>query len=340
MNKQSVVISYNGKSWQINTRIALITLILCAAILCIMASVIFVFLNHFNDIERLRKQLMIERTINSALSREIHKSNNGITKIAESITGNLQSNTNSLPQHNIKNKIQLYGILKSMHTHLDIIDSHVTAKAAKFRSIVNIARINNNAIVRRGIASINIADSISSKKTPSNVEKAGLHYQFSMTSAISEIVERITIKQSGINILQEFISSMPLERPVADGRFVSGFGIRSHPIYHKEKMHYGVDFVGGLRAKILATGDGIVEKALYNSSYGNYVVIRHKNNVKTLYAHMNTMKVKPGQKVKTGHTIGIQGSTGNSTGAHVHYEMLINGVHVDPLNFIRAKSLL
>lgn len=340
MNKNSILVSYNGRMWEFNKQIAIAALASCVILICFFMLGIFIFFQYSGDIEKLKKQLMVERTINSTLSREIHKSNEGITKIAESVTGNSRSNNNLLPQQNIKNKIQLYGILKSMHTHLNSIDAYTTKRAEKLRSVINVAKVNNNEIVRQGIALINMSESVSSKKIPSNIQKAGMRYQASMTSLISETIERITSKQSGVDILQEFISSMPLERPLIDGRFVSGFGVRSHPIYHREKMHYGVDFVGGFRAKIIATGDGIVERALYSPSYGNYVIIKHKHNIRTLYAHMNTIKVKPGQKVKAGQTVGIQGSTGNSTGAHVHYEMLINGVHVDPLNFIRAKSLL
>ena len=148
------------------------------------------------------------------------------------------------------------------------------------------------------------------------------------------------MKNNSIDALLDIISKMPIIKPINNGKFISGFGMRFHPIYRNVRMHKGVDFVGKTNGIILATADGIIEKAIYSKTFGNYIIIRHKNNIKTLYAHMSKLKVTYGQKVKRGDVIGIQGSTGTSTGDHIHYEVLIGNRHQNPLNFIRTKEIL
>ncbi|MDR3309774.1 MAG: M23 family metallopeptidase [Oscillospiraceae bacterium] len=104
-------------------------------------------------------------------------------------------------------------------------------------------------------------------------------------------------------------------------------------------MHTGVDIGGGINGKnIVAADSGTVILATYNSSYGNYVVINHGNGYTTLYAHMQKMKVKKGDKVTKGDVIGLVGSTGNSTGPHIHFEISYNGTRKDPLSFFKAGT--
>jgi murein DD-endopeptidase MepM/ murein hydrolase activator NlpD len=339
MNKIQVTLQYNGRTWNANQRTAVTMLVVIAILLALFVLSFLYFFNRVNEIESLKKQLMLERTINSTLSREINESTNGIAKIAKSITGNA-SQTHSVEYKHIIDKIQLYSVLQSMQANLSVIDKHLSTKVSQFRGIINVAKMNGETAVLEGINIAQRSQSVSSTQSPSKIQKAGISYQTSITSSIRQSIHDIAIKQKGLKILQEYISSMPLGSPILDGRFVSGFGNRNHPIHHREKMHYGVDFAGAFRAKIISTGDGTIEKALYNPSYGNYVVVRHKNNIRTLYAHMSAIKVKPGQKVKTGAVLGLQGSTGTSTGSHVHYEVMVGDKHIDPLNFIRAKSLL
>ncbi len=110
----------------------------------------------------------------------------------------------------------------------------------------------------------------------------------------------------------------------------SPFGWRTHPIFGDQRFHSGIDIGAPSGAAIVAADSGTVVTAVYSSSYGNYVVISHGSGNSTLYAHMSSMAVSAGQTVNKGDTIGYVGSTGWSTGAHLHFEIKIGGTLVDP----------
>lgn len=114
----------------------------------------------------------------------------------------------------------------------------------------------------------------------------------------------------------------------------SHYGWRLHPTLGYEKLHTGIDIGAGHGAKIIAAQSGTVIKATYNVAYGNYVVVDHGGGVCTLYAHQSSMAVSVGQRVNAGDTIGYVGSTGYSTGPHLHFEVIINGATTDPLGYI------
>lgn len=113
----------------------------------------------------------------------------------------------------------------------------------------------------------------------------------------------------------------------------SQFGWRYHPIYKTQKYHSGVDIGASYGATIVAADGGTVITAGSVSGYGNCVVINHGNGITTLYGHMSSIAVSAGQKVSKGQTIGYVGSTGNSTGPHLHWEVTVNGVRQNPLNY-------
>lgn len=135
----------------------------------------------------------------------------------------------------------------------------------------------------------------------------------------------------------ELLASIPAIQPVSNkdlNRIASGFGYRIHPIYKTSIMHEGIDFTATTGTEIYATGNGVVEKVeSMGRGYGNNVVINHGFGYETLYAHMSKFKVRPGQRISRGDIIGYVGSTGSSTGPHVHYEVMKNGQKIDPINY-------
>jgi len=124
-----------------------------------------------------------------------------------------------------------------------------------------------------------------------------------------------------------------VRKPVADGIMRSGFGARRHPILGYTKMHTGVDWAAPMGTPIYAAGTGVIEKAGWESGYGNYVRIKHANGYETAYGHMAAFAkgLTPGVRVRQGQLIGFVGSTGLSTGSHVHFEILVNDRFVDPM---------
>src|SRR5690606_28446126 len=124
-----------------------------------------------------------------------------------------------------------------------------------------------------------------------------------------------------------------LRNPVPNGTFRSGFGGRKHPILGYTRMHTGVDYSAPRGTPIIASGDGVIEKAGWAGGYGRQTIIRHANGYKTSYNHQSAIAegVTEGAKVRQGQVIGYVGSTGLSTGNHLHYEVIVNGTKVDPM---------
>ena len=131
---------------------------------------------------------------------------------------------------------------------------------------------------------------------------------------------------------EEMYSHVPSISPVK-GYIGSGYGYRTDPIDKKRRMHSGLDFAVNLNTDVVATGDGVVTKAQYDSGWGRYVKIDHGYGFETVYAHLYKIKVKKGQKVKRGDLIGKSGNSGRAAGFHLHYEVHKNNKTEDPKKY-------
>lgn len=127
---------------------------------------------------------------------------------------------------------------------------------------------------------------------------------------------------------------IPSGRPVEKLALTSNYGVRSDPFNGRARMHRGVDIPGPVGTPIYATADGIVSRSEWASGYGNLVEIAHGNDMATRYGHMSKLLVTPNQRVRRGQMIGLMGSTGRSTGSHLHYEIRIAGAAINPTPFI------
>ncbi|HEV2767169.1 MAG TPA: peptidoglycan DD-metalloendopeptidase family protein [Acidimicrobiales bacterium] len=128
--------------------------------------------------------------------------------------------------------------------------------------------------------------------------------------------------------------SSTLGWPLASPVVTSGFGYRIHPIFGTSRLHAGIDLRGSTGTPILAAGEGVVVSAGWRGGYGNTVIIDHGGSLATLYAHQSQIHVRAGATVRRGQAIGAVGSTGQSTGPHLHFEVRVNGTPVDPLNYL------
>ena len=149
-------------------------------------------------------------------------------------------------------------------------------------------------------------------------------------------VQRAAARLADMRALSAAAAAAPLARPCDDAVQSSGFGIRVDPFTTLPAFHPGLDFSGPAMTPVHATAPGVVAFAGQRSGYGNAVEIDHGHGLKTRYGHLRTIDVKTGQSVALGQTIGGMGSTGCSTGNHVHYEVWLNGRVQDPLRFVRA----
>lgn len=119
-------------------------------------------------------------------------------------------------------------------------------------------------------------------------------------------------------------------RPLLQGAVTSGFGVRKHPISGGSRMHSGIDLAAPEGSPILATSDGEVSMAGWGGGYGLMVRLSHGDGLETRYAHMSGLAVAAGQKVRKGEVLGFVGSTGRSTGSHLHYEVRVDGTPIRP----------
>ncbi|MBK7371853.1 MAG: M23 family metallopeptidase [Saprospiraceae bacterium] len=164
---------------------------------------------------------------------------------------------------------------------------------------------------------------------------------------LSQLERQLVLQSQSLDKLQEsashkeeMLASIPSIKPVRVDklnrslRFLSGFGMRLHPIHKIRKMHTGIDFSAPKGTPIQVTGNGrVVEIEKNYSGYGNCVRVDHGFGYLTLYAHMDRVDVKVGQEVKKGNQLGVIGSTGSSTAPHCHYEVRYKGTPINPINF-------
>ena len=144
-----------------------------------------------------------------------------------------------------------------------------------------------------------------------------------------------------LDSLEQGTIAIPSLEPVKGTRFTSGYGVRSDPFKGRAAMHAGIDLAGPVGTPIYATADGLVQRSEYNSGgYGNLVEIEHGRGIQTRYGHLSKSMVSPGQRVKRGDLIALMGSTGRSTGSHLHYEVRIDGKAVNPIPFMQSSDYL
>ncbi len=128
--------------------------------------------------------------------------------------------------------------------------------------------------------------------------------------------------------------SVPSRMPLEGAALTSGFGMRTHPVLGGRRQHAGIDLAAPTGTPVYATADGIVSRADWYSSYGLYISVEHGASMQTRYAHLSRLAVAAGDSVKKGDLIGYVGSTGRSTGPHLHYEVRVEGLAVNPIPYM------
>lgn len=134
-----------------------------------------------------------------------------------------------------------------------------------------------------------------------------------------------------------YSGAMPSLMPVSARAMTSGFGLRQHPILGTLRAHSGIDLAASYGSPIVATSDGMVDTANWAGGYGLLVALDHGGGLQTRYGHMSRLAVMPGQQVRKGEVIGYVGSTGRSTGPHLHYEIRVNGQAVNPASHLHGR---
>ncbi|MFQ6755377.1 M23 family metallopeptidase [Cereibacter sphaeroides] len=142
-----------------------------------------------------------------------------------------------------------------------------------------------------------------------------------------------------MNLYRLAATKAPFSMPVKTAfRYTSGFGGRNDPFGRGNRRHEGIDMAGASGSPIYSTADGVVIQAGTASGYGKVIKIRHEFGIQTVYGHLSRIRVEKGQRVSRGDRIGDMGSTGRSTGTHLHYEVRVDGTPVNPMTFIKAAK--
>ena len=162
-----------------------------------------------------------------------------------------------------------------------------------------------------------------------------------LTAMLSQLEQRVNSRDSQLAALENVILARELKaeihpegRPVTRGFISSYFGARADPFDGREAFHKGVDFAGSIGDRVVAVAAGVVTWAGERSGFGKLIEVSHGDGFITRYAHNQRTLVRVGETVKRGEAVALMGSTGHSTGPHVHFEVLRNGRQVDPLSFI------
>ncbi|HTH29567.1 MAG TPA: M23 family metallopeptidase [Sphingobium sp.] len=145
-------------------------------------------------------------------------------------------------------------------------------------------------------------------------------------------------KLDGPGAAQTKVAAIPSRKPVDEVSFTSNFGVRNDPFNGRHRMHQGVDIPGAIGTPVYATADGIVSRAGWVGGYGNLVEVSHGNGLQTRYGHLSKLIAEPNQRVVRGQLIGLMGSTGRSTGSHLHYEVRIAGAAVNPVPYLEGTN--
>jgi murein DD-endopeptidase MepM/ murein hydrolase activator NlpD len=141
-----------------------------------------------------------------------------------------------------------------------------------------------------------------------------------------------------VNMMRIAAERTPFLSPLRTSyRLTSPFGPRKHPVTGKYGIHPALDMAGPLGTPVYSTGEGVISFAGWRGGYGRVIIIRHANGYETRFAHLQKIRVKVGQRVSQGERIGDMGSSGRSTGSHVHYEVRLGGKPTNPMNFIKAS---
>jgi murein DD-endopeptidase MepM/ murein hydrolase activator NlpD len=229
-----------------------------------------------------------------------------------------------------------YAVLQERMKQLELQMSELEQRDNEvYRSIFEATPIPDSARVKEMLAKneIRLIQSLSNTALIENMRNQLNNLSLRMSFQDQSFTE-ITVM---VKNKEKLLRAIPAIQPVSNKnmkRVASGFGYRIDPVYKDFRLHAGLDFSAPTGTPIYATSDGVVQVAGFNTDgYGNKVVINHGYGFQTLYAHMVRVKARVGQSVKRGEVIGYIGSTGKSTGPHLHYEVIKRGAKVDPVYY-------
>ena len=187
-------------------------------------------------------------------------------------------------------------------------------------------------------------DQLPARGGPAEAEDGETIAAMDFMQALDDLALQLDDRARQLEVLERVVSRRqhqqtvaPHGRPITKGWLSSYYGKRADPFHGRQQMHKGIDFAGQMGSDIVATGAGVVTWAGKRYGYGQLVEINHGNGLSTRYGHCQEILVKVGERVEQGQRIALMGSSGRSTGPHVHYEVLKNGNQVNPTKYVQTR---
>lgn len=225
--------------------------------------------------------------------------------------------------------------VEALSSRLGLLQAHVNRLDALGQKLIQMAKIDKGEFDFSNIPALGGPESI----TQSTLDTSELH------QALDQLSANLRNRENQLIVLEELLLNsnllkevQPSGRPITKGWLSSYFGMRTHPISGKNEMHKGIDFAGKMGGQVIAVAKGVVTFAGTRYGYGKVIDINHGNGYTTRYGHNSRLLVSVGDTVEKGFQIAEIGSSGRSTGPHVHFEVLKDGRQVNPMKFINASN--
>ena len=205
------------------------------------------------------------------------------------------------------------------------------ARAAAIFGLAPLALAAQPALANTSAAAADITAPVQDSKAGSISGDSQFRQLFSQWRSLDGVDEPVSTPAMPAPVMGV---SIPSRMPLEDARMSSGYGMRTHPVLGGRRNHQGIDLSAPTGTPVYATADGIVSRANWFSSYGLFISVEHGGEMQTRYAHLSRLAVGEGQRVRKGEVIGYVGSTGRSTGPHLHYEVRVGGSSVNPVPYM------
>jgi murein DD-endopeptidase MepM/ murein hydrolase activator NlpD len=225
--------------------------------------------------------------------------------------------------------------IDALSSRIGLLQAHVMRLDALGRKLVKMASIDTNEFDFESTPALG---------GPETLGNEGMRPD-ELSEAINQLSFELEDRENQLTVLENLVLNenlqrevQPSGRPIVRGWISSYYGMRTHPLSGRREMHKGVDFAGKLGGPVIAVAKGVVTYSGKRYGYGNVIDIAHGNGYTTRYAHNSRLLVSVGDTVEKGFQIAEIGSSGRSTGPHVHFEVLRNGKEINPVRFIRASN--
>lgn len=312
----------------------------------IFKSVLFFYLIYNNVLYINTKKLLVEKNkqiteltaINDNLKVDVENVNIAVNNLGyyfkilnkyDRFTGlNIAtlSNEEFLDRNNVKSAryAEVSPMLERLNNDLNSINNTINNRISNLENIIANVGITQDEL--KNIYRVSYQDKGENYTSSKLIEKNSV--------VVKDKEDLFGNKISYMTYLEDFLDKLPMSEPINNYRYTSQFGWRNHPFDRETKFHRGVDMAGPINTKVVSPSNGTVVFAGTKGGYGNYIKLDHGNGITTEYGHLKKVIAKKGDTVRRGQTIGIQGSTGMSTGDHLHYEVKFKRRPIDPRFFI------